>query len=284
MSIVIAAASGHLGRLAVLTVLDRGIDPSAVVAGARDTAAVTDLAERGVRTAVIDYNDPATIEQVLTPGDTFVIISSNDLEHRDRQHADAISAATSADAGHIIYTSGLKADDTPLMIAAAHLNTEHTLRASGAPFTILRNGWYTENYARDIPAVRKTGVLLSSTGDGHVASASRPDLAAAIAVVATTDGHHGATYELSGDLAWTYDDLAAALAAVLGRDVIHSNVSPDEHRAILTDAGIPAPFVEMAVAVDAGLRAGAMGYRNGDLSRLIGRPTTPLIDTLRTLI
>ncbi|WP_280342554.1 hypothetical protein [Nocardia abscessus] len=165
-----------------------------------------------------------------------------------------------------------------------HLPTENTLRASGVPFTILRNGWYTENYARDIPTVRETGVLLSSTGGGTVASASRRDLAEAIATVVVTDGHENKTYELAGDIAWTYDELAAALAQVLGREVAHRKVSSDEHRAILTGAGVPEQFVEMAVAVDAGLRAGAMGFRNGDLSRLIGRPTTPLIETLRTLV
>ncbi|PPJ22582.1 NAD(P)-dependent oxidoreductase [Nocardia nova] len=284
MSIVITAASGRLGRLAVLAVLDRDVDPADVVAGARDLAKVADLAERGVRTAVIDYDEPATVEKAVSQGDTLALVSGTDLTNRDRQHAEVIAAATKAGAARIVYTSGLKADDTPLPIAAMHLPTEQVVRASGVPFTILRNGWYSENYARDIPTARETGVLLSSTGEGVVASASRQDLAEAIAVVATSDGHEGKTYELSGDTAWNYDELAAALSEVLGREVIHRNVSTEEHRAILAGAGVPEQFVEMGVAVDAGLGAGAMGFRNGDLSRLIGRRTTPLVETLRTLV
>ncbi|WP_181697853.1 NAD(P)H-binding protein [Nocardia sp. GTS18] len=284
MSIVITATSGHLGRAAVEAVLDRGTDPAQVIAGARDLAKITDLAARGVRTAVIDYDDPTTVTAAVTPGDVFVLVSGTDLANRDRQHAEVIAAAAQAGAGRIIYTSGLKADDTALPIAAMHLPTENAVRESGTPFTILRNGWYSENYARDIPTVRETGVLLSSTGNGAVASASRRDLAEAIAVVATTEGHEGNTYELSGDTAWTYDELAVALAQVLGREVTHRNVSSDEHRAILIDAGVPEQFADMAVAVDAGLDAGAMGFRNGDLSRLIGRPTTPLAETLHTLV
>ncbi len=284
MSVVITGASGHLGRLAVLAVLDRGVDPSDVVAGARDLAKVADLAERGVRTAVIDYDQPASVEAAVKQGDTLVLVSGNDMVNRDRQHADVMAAAENAGVARIVYTSGLKADDTPLPIAAMHLPTEQALRASGVPFTILRNGWYTENYERDIATVRETGVLLSSTGSGTVASASRQDLAEAIAVVATTEGHEGQTYELSGDVEWTYDELASVLAEVLGRDVTHQNVTSEEHRAILAGAGVPEQFVEMAVAVDAGLAAGAMRFRNGDLARLIGRPTTPLAETLRTLV
>jgi NAD(P)H dehydrogenase (quinone) len=212
MSIVITAASGRLGRLAVLAVLDRGVDAADVVAGARDLTKIADLAERGVRTAVIDYDDPATVEKAVSQGDTLVLVSGSDLANRDRQHAEVIAAATKTGAARIVYTSGLKADDTALPIAAMHLPTEEGVRAGGVPVTILRNGWYSENYARDIPTVRETGVLLSSTGQGAVASVSRQDLAEAIAAVVTTDGHENKTYELSGDIAWTYDELAAALS------------------------------------------------------------------------
>jgi len=86
---------------------------------------------------------------------------------------------------------------------------------------VLRNGWYTENYARTLPAVRDSGVLLASVGDGRIASATRLDFAQAAGAVVTTDGHHGRTYELSVDVAWTYDDLAPAFGELLGRDVVH---------------------------------------------------------------
>lgn len=115
------------------------------------------------------------------------------MANRDRQHTEEIAAVAKAGAGRIIYTSGLKADDTALSIAAMHLPTEDAVRASGVPFTILRNSWYSENYGRDIPTVRETGVPQSSTGNGVVASASRSDLAEAIAVVVTTEGHEDKT-------------------------------------------------------------------------------------------
>jgi NAD(P)H dehydrogenase (quinone) len=283
MSIVVTATSGHLGHLVVTDLLNRGVAATDVVAGARSLGAIADLAEAGVRTAVLDYDDPSTVEAALTTGDTLVLISGNDLPNRDRQHADVIDAAKRAGAAHLIYTSGLRATESPSPIAASHAVTEAAVRNSGLPYTLLRNGWYTENYQRSLPAVRTSGVLLSSVGDGRVASATRQDLAQAVAAVATTDGHLDKTYELSGDVAWSYDDLASALGEVLGRDVVHTSVTPEQHVQALTDAGVPEPMAQMAVGVDAGIRAGAFAFTNGDLARLLGRPTTPLVEGLRPL-
>jgi NAD(P)H dehydrogenase (quinone) len=281
VSIVVPATSGHLGRLIVEDLLDRGVPATDIVAGARKPEAIADLADTGVRTTRIDYDDPATVEAALSPGDTFVLISGAYSPDRDRQHADAIAAATRARAGHLVYTSGLKASESPSPIAASHAPTEDVVQGSGIPFTILRNGWYTENYARDLPAVRATGVLLASVGDGRVASATRRDLAQAVGAVVTSDGHLGRTYELSGDVAWTYDDLAAAFSEILGREVTYRPLTPEQHLQVLKDAEVPEQFATMAVAVDGAIRDGAFAFSNGDLARLLGRPTTPLVDGLR---
>ena len=237
-----------------------------------------------MRTVVLDYDQADTVTAAVNPGDTLVLISGNDLANRDRQHADVIAAAAKVGVAHLVYTSGLKASESPSPIAASHAVTEDAVRTSGIPFTLLRNGWYTENYAHSIPAVRESGVLLSSVGAGRVASATRQDLAEAVAVVVTTDGHQGKTYELSGDTAWSYDELAAALDELLGRDVVHQSLSPEEHLQTLVGAGVPEPMAQMAVGADAGIAAGAFAYTNGDLARLLGRPTTPLLEGLRPLV
>jgi NAD(P)H dehydrogenase (quinone) len=284
MSIVVTATSGHLGRLVVTDLLDRGVPATDIVAGARKPEAIADLADAGVRTTRIDYDDPATVEAAISPGDTLVLISGAFTPDRDRQHADAVAAAKRAGAGHIVYTSGLKASESPSPIAASHAPTEDAVRASGLPFTILRNGWYTENYARNLPGVRATGVLVASVGQGRVASATRRDLAQAAGTVVTSEGHHGKTYELSGDVAWSYDELAATLSQVLSREVTYRSLTPEEHLQLLKDAGVPEQFAEMGVGVDGAIRDGAFAHTNGDLARLLGRPTTSLVDGLRPLV
>ncbi|NIZ89659.1 SDR family oxidoreductase [Kineococcus rubinsiae] len=289
MSIVITATSGKLGRAIVQDLLARGVTPTDIVATARNLETITtgenNLAATGVRTAALDYDDTATVEAAVNAGDTLVLISGSDQVHRDRQHADVIAAATRVGVGHLIYTSGLQASTSASPIAASHAVTEDAVKASGLPFTITRNGWYTENYAMPLTGAKDSGVLLASVGDGRVASATRADMAAGVGAVITagSDEHLGKTYEFSGDQAWDYNDLAAAFSEVLGREVTYQAVTPQQQSEILTGAGVPEQFVGMMVGADAGIRDGAFAFTNGDLSRLIGRPTTSLVEGLRPL-
>jgi NAD(P)H dehydrogenase (quinone) len=170
-----------------------------------------------------------------------------------------VVTATSGNLGHLVSTSGLRAaTESPSAIAASHAVTEAAVRDSGIPFTLLRNGWYTENYGRNLPAARTTGLLLASVGDAKVASASRQDFAQAVDAVVTTGGRLGKTYELSGDVAWNYNDLAAAFSKLLGRTVVYQSVTPEQHLAALKDAGVPEQMVGH------GRRGGRGAARQGD--------------------
>jgi NAD(P)H dehydrogenase (quinone) len=284
MSIVITGATGQLGHLVVEELLARGVSADRVVATGRALDKVADLAARGVRTAYVDYDDPSTLDATLEPGDVLLLIASNSMERRVEQHRAVVDAAKRAGVAHLLYTSALSADDTPLILAPDHVKTEIEIRDSGIPFTLLRNGWYTENYVQALEQASATGVLLTSVGDGRVASATRADFAAATAAVLTTDGHEGKVYELSGDVAWDYDDLAAAFAEVLGRDVRHHRASPAEHLEVLTGAGLDQGTAGFLVALDGNIRDGALALQTGDLSRLAGRPSTSLVDGLRPFV
>lgn len=290
MTIVVSGATGQLGRRVVEELLARGVAPADVVAGGRDEGRLAALGEAtGVRTARMDYDDPATLEAALSAGDVFLLVSGSEPGGRVPQHAAAIDAAVHAGVAHVAYTSVLGAGDTPLSLAAEHEATEELLRASGLPVTLLRNGWYTENYAATLEQARATGVVLTSTGEGRVASATRDDYAAAtarvLADVAAGDGaeHVGAAYELSGDHAWDAEELVAALGEVLGREVTLRAVDTDSHVAALRQAGLDEGTAGFVAGLDAAIAQGALAATPGDLSRLAGRPTTPLVDALRAM-
>ena len=280
MSLVVTGATGALGRLIIEHLIARGVEPAEIVGAGRNTGKLAELAATGVRTTVIDYSDAATLEAAFAGVDTLMLVSGSEVGQRVAQHGNALAAARAAGISRIVYTSAPKADTSELILAPEHKATEELIRASGIPFTILRNGWYTENYIGALAQARETGVFLSSAGDGRIASASRTDYAEAAAVVLTTDGHDGATYELSGDVAWTGDDLAAALGTVAGRDVVHSAVDPEAHAEILRGAGLDDGTVGFVVALDGNTRDGLLAATTGDLARLIGRPTTLLLDGL----
>jgi NAD(P)H dehydrogenase (quinone) len=279
--IVVTGATGPLGRHIVEALVARGVSASDIVAVGRNAEKLASIAETGARTAAADYADRASLDAAFAGAGTLVLVSGSEVGQRVEQHRNAIDAAVAAGVSRIVYTSAPKATTSDLVLAPEHKATEEYLAASGIATTILRNSWYTENYAADVDRSAASGVLVSSTGDGRVASASRADYADAVAAVLTSDGHENAVYELSGDVAWDYSDLAAAISEITGTPVEWKNVSPEEHAAVLTGAGLDEGTAGFVVALDGNIRDGLLGETSGDLARLIGRPTTPLVEGLR---
>lgn len=281
MSIVVTGASGHLGRLIVTELLAAGADPATVVAGARRPEAAADL---GVATVALDYTEPETLAKAFAGVDTVMLVSSSAVGQRLPQHKAVIDAAVEAGVTRIVYTSASHADTSDLVVVPEHRATEELLRASGLAWTILRNNWYTENYLGSVEGARATGVVLGAAGEGKVASAPRADYAAAAAAVLLGEGHDGKVYELSGDHAWDYPELAAAIGEVIGREVVYRDLPGEEYVAALVAAGVPEGGAQFAAAADAGIKAGALADATADLRTLIGRPTTPLVGALRAAL
>lgn len=281
MTIAVTGATGQLGRL-VLDELLTNHEPAALVAVVRDAGKAGELRARGVQVRVADYSDPASLEVALTGVDKLLLISGSEVGSRVAQHANVINAAKAAGVNFIAYTSVLAADTTDLILAPEHKATEELIRASGLEYTFLRNGWYTENYVQTVATARQTGAVVAAAGDGRVASAARADYAAAAAEVLSSAGHEGRVYELSGDYAWDFKELATALTEIAGREVVYQPVTAAELVEILTSAGLDQGTAGFLAALDADTQAGLLAAVTGDLSGLIGRPTTPLLQALRS--
>lgn len=274
MTIAITGATGQLGRLAIAALQARGAAPIAL---ARDPAKLS-----GVTARAFDYTAPDAA--ALAGVDTLVLISSNDFNDRAGQHRNVIAAAKAAGVKRLIYTSLLKGDASPMLLAQDHVETEAALAASGLAVTVLRNGWYTENYLGALPAVLEHGAVLGAAGAGQVASAARADYAEAIAVTALDDAHAGKIYELAGDTSYTLADLAAEIAAQSGKPVAFVNLPQAEYAKALEGFGLPADFAAVLADSDARAGEGALFDDSRTLSRLIGRPTTPLAETVRATL
>lgn len=285
MSIVVTGATGHLGRLAVEALVAAGTDPSTVVAAGRNPERLAELASRhGVRTAVIDYAEPDTLEAAFAGADVLLFVSGSEVGRRVAQHTAVIDAAKAVGVGRVVYTSAPHADTSELVVNPEHKVTEELLRASGLTWTILRNNWYTENFAGRLHEARETGAVVTSTGDGRVAGTTRADYAAGAVAAVLGDGHENRVYELSGDVAWTFDDFAAAASELLGVPVVHRDASPDEQLALLREAGLDEGLAGFFVTVDHDIARGDLADATDDLRTLLGRPTTPLADALRALV
>ncbi|MFI9819896.1 SDR family oxidoreductase [Streptomyces sp. NPDC052013] len=278
MSIVVTGATGKLGRHVVEQLLEK-VPADRVTVVVRDADKAADFSARGVRIAVADYNAPESFDGVFAAGDRVLLISGSEVDKgRVQQHKTVIDAAGAAGVALLAYTSA------PGRLTAAladdHRGTEEALLASGVPYTLLRNGWYHENYTENLAAVLEHGTVVAAAGEGRVSSAARADYAAAAVAVLTGEGHENATYELGGDEAWSFAEYAAELSRQTGREITYSPVTPEALTGILTGAGLPGPLAGVLADVDASIAKGELVVDGGDLSRLAGRPTTPLADAI----
>lgn len=276
----VTGAAGQLGHL-VIDALLQIVPPARIVAGVRNpnAPAAQALRDRGVEVRTADYARPETL--AFEGIDRLLLISSNAPAARVLQHRNVIAAAAKAGVRLIAYTSVLHAATSPLGLAEEHRQTEAVLAGAGVPFVLLRNGWYTENYAAAIPGALAHGALLGSAGDGRIASAARADYAAAAAVVLTSDADQGGRiYELAGDEAYSLTAFAAEIARQSGTPVAYRNLPEADYKAALLGAGLPEDLAGLLADSDTGAAGGALFDGDRQLSRLIGRPTVPFATTI----
>jgi len=271
----VTGASGQLGRLVIERLLET-LPTSQVVAAVRDPGKVRHLAERGVVMREADYTRPETLSAALTGVDKLLLISSTEVSGRLPLHCAVIEAAHAAGVSLLAYTSMLHADISPARLAVEHLQTEAAIKASGVPAVILRNGWYTENHLMALPAALEHGAFVGAAKDGRFSSAARADYAAAAAVVLTSERQAGRTYELAADTAFTLADLATEVSRQSGKAVAYNDLPPEAYEGVLANAGIPADLAALLADADVAASRGALFDDGGELSKLIGRPTTSL--------
>lgn len=280
MSIAIIGATGQLGGHTIDALLHRGTRPADILALGRDQDRLASLAARGLRTGPLDLTDEAATTAALKDVETLLLISVGTPGAALAPRTVAIHAAVAAGVKHLVYTSALNAQQTTFVLAAEHKATEDVIAASGIPATLLRNGWWNDNLQQDFQAAKERGMIANSIGAGRLATASRQDMGEAGAIVLTTPELQGKAYDLSGDIAWSYQDFAETAAEILGTPVRYEPLTAQQEQEMLRGAGLDESTVEFIGAMNAGMRDDTQAYMTGDLSRILGRPTTPLSDTL----
>ncbi|BBZ25887.1 NAD(P)-dependent oxidoreductase [Mycolicibacterium madagascariense] len=280
--IVITGANGQLAT-AVARHIQR-LDPNQHVVGAarRPSAVPSDVFD-DVRYA--DYDRPDSVVSALGGAHAVLLVSGTEFGRRVAQHGAVVAAAREGGASFLAYTSAPRVDSAQLAFGPEHLATEQLIRTSGLSYTLLRNNWYHENYVPTIIEAAATGAFTGNAANGRIASAAREDYAEATArILIDPRAHHDRTYELAGDTAWTYADLAELIADVLGSPVGYRDVSTAARRAELAAAGHTAAEITAAADIDRDIAAGALELIDHTLSRLLGRPTTPLRTTVEAAV
>lgn len=269
-TIAITGATGQFGAVALDLLKTKNAD---VIALVRSPEKIS-----GVEARKFDYSKTEGQVEALKGIDTLILVSSNEIGQRSAQHKNAIESAKKAGVKHIIYTSLLGAtnDNTVKSLAGEHVETEAALKSSGITYTILRNGWYTENYTSSIPAALSNNAFYGSAKNGRISSALRAELAEAAVNVALGEGHENKTYELAGSTSWTLADLVAEISKQTGKNIPYVDLPAEDYAAALVQAGLDSGFAGLIAQWDVDASNGALFSEDKTLEKLLGRPTAGL--------
>jgi NAD(P)H dehydrogenase (quinone) len=273
MTIVVTGATGKFGRLAVESLLARGVPAAEIVATGR---AVDKIADLGVTVRRAPYDDPAALRAAFEGADKVLLVSGSEIGQRVPQHRNAIEAAKEAGVGRVVYTSAPKADASDMKLAAEHLATEQLLLDSGLPSAFLRNSWYIENY--NLGAALEHG-LFGAAGDGKISGATRADYAEAATAALLADNPKQ-VYELGGE-PFTLAELAAEISRQSGREVTYTDLPEEKYAELLVGVGLPEQAAAILADSDRAAAKGALHVEGDDLAALLGRPPTPLAEAIK---
>lgn len=283
-TIFVTGASGQLGQLVIKHLLARGVTHNRIIAGTRSPEKLAGLAAAGIEVRKADFEDPERLTETFRGVGTALIISTDALDGADRrlkQHRNAVLSAAAAGVKRLAYTSMPNPASSLLSFAPDHLETERTIKATGLPYVIFRNGWYQENLLMSLPHALKSGQWHSATEGGRTSCAGREEIAEGIAAALATSTSDSRTYTLTGTEALSNEEIADLARRATGKPLAVVHVTDEQFVTGLKAAGVPDVFIALLVSIEAEVRAGNLSIVTDHLESLIARTPKRLADYLQ---
>jgi NAD(P)H dehydrogenase (quinone) len=281
VSLIVTGSAGHLGRLVAEQLLERA-EPEDLILVTRTPDALREFRARGAEVRYGDFDEPASLPDAFAGGSRMLLISTDAIGHRVRQHRAAINAAAAAGIDHVVFTSVVNpvATNPTGRYAWEPGLTEGVLHRSGLAWTVLRFGTFAELVLAAAATAVQNRRLVTNNGDGRIAPISRRDCAEAAAIVLTTDGHIGKTYEITGAEALSSSDLAELFGDLSGQAVKLVQLSDAMLTEVLAGIGTPITNVLTITAFGRSVRLGYFDVVDPTFERLTGHPPISLRDVL----
>lgn len=273
-AIAVTGSTGNLGGRVARLLASAGQRQRLLI---RDPSRAPQLP--GAEAVQADYADSGAVRAALDGIATVLMVSASESRDRVEQHRSFIDAAVAAGVGHLIYTSFVGAGPTATFtLVRDHGATEDYIRASGLPFTFLRDNLYADFFPLMVGA---DGTLRGPAGNGRVAAVAQDDIAeVAVAVLGSPGSHAGATYDLTGPEALTLDEVAATISAATGRTVTYHPETTEEAYASRAGFGAPDWQVEAWVSTYTAIAAGELAAVSEAIPTITGHRATSLADLL----
>lgn len=272
--LIVSGASGKLGQKVVNNLLTKlNVPADQIVALTRTPEKLAAFAEQGVQVRRADFEDSASLSNAFADGKRALIISTDALDapgRRLKQHKAAIEAAQAAGVKHVLYTSMPLPEDSPLLIAPDHFETENAIKTSNMSWTILRNNWYFENIFLEIKHILASGTWYTAAGDGKVAHIAHDDAAMAAAAALAADDFSNTIYNITGAQAYSIEEQASLISSATDKPINVVHVSDEDKIAGMVGAGMPEPVARVFESFDTNTRAGRVAEVSSDFEKLTG--------------
>ena len=272
--ILVTGATGQLGSAVVNELLQK-VSASDISVLVRTPEKAADLKAKGVTIIKGDYTDYTSLVAAFKDVEKLYFVSSNDVMNRFGQHQNVVKAAVEAGVGHIIFTSvQRKSEDgtSPVaLIADAHWKTDDLISQSGLTYTILKHGLYTDILPMFMgDKVIETGTIFLPAGNGKSSYASRNDLAAAGAIILTTQGHENKVYEFGGPVSYSFHDIAEILSELSGKSIQYVSPSAEVYVEQLKSYAVADEMIQGAASFCVAIAQGEFDFPATDLETILG--------------
>jgi uncharacterized protein YbjT (DUF2867 family) len=233
--VLITGATGAIGSFLVeqLIALDKEVHLLT-----RSHEKAREFRARGIKTFVGDFDARATLYPPLAGVDRLFLLSGASPRQVELQN-NMIKAARDMGVRHLVKLSASCAGpDLPTPIKRWHHETEQQIIRSGIPYTFLRPNCFMQNTLKWVRTIRDQGLFYMPIEDAVVSQVDVRDIAAVAAVVLSSNGHEGETYEITGPEALSFEEVADQFSVVLGRRVRYVRTSFEESRQHMIDSGM----------------------------------------------
>lgn len=278
--ILVTGANGHLGSRTIDFLLKQ--NPSAEVAGlVRSEEKGTDLKKKGVEVKIGDYNDPHSLLEALKNVETLLLVSSSSLEGRVQQHRNVIEAAEETEVEQIFYTSIVLADQLLSPLAPDHHETELLIYGSQLDYTIYRNTFYGEFLPEYLGDALESGEWYFPSDGQKINLALRTEMAEGLAEgLLAPSRHKNEVYEITSKQTYDLHEVAELLSKETGKEINYHDISVDDFREELEQAGLPEEDVMMSTGVAETFVNGGVNHTDDALAELLGREPADIGDFL----
>ena len=270
--ILITGSTGQLGASVAQQLLDR-TEKRQFAVFARDAAKAAHYKARGIRLRIGDFDDPSSLPVAFAGVSKLLLISSRSMNRAEQQRR-VVDEAVNAGVKHIIYTSLAVQDINNSHIQnlmESHFDTEAHIVMSGVNYTFLRNTMYADALPEIIGSAWRKHVISLPGGKGKVPYALRREMGEATANLLLQNGHDGKTYNITGNAAYSYHDIAKALSELTGQSISYSDVDPEAFKQQLQTIGLPKFLIDLTAGTVLDIKDHQYEVHSNTLHKLLGR-------------